>query len=71
MTPNEISEKIKSFAHSEFNKPEFTDVEIIKKKINLKQDLFGRNFIFEKIIKNEDLPKYVVQNQKKFSEFLI
>ena len=71
MTPKEISEKIKSFAHSEFNKPEFTDIEIIKKKIHLKKDLFGRNFIFEKITKEEDLPKYVIQNQKKFSEFLI
>ena len=71
MTPKEISEKIKSFAHSEFSKPEFTDIEIIKKKIHLKKDLFDRNFIFEKITKEEDLPKYVIQNQKKFSEFLI
>ena len=32
MSPKEISEKLKSFAHSEFDKPEFTDEEIIKKK---------------------------------------
>ena len=35
MTPTEISEKIKSFAHTEFNTPEFTNVENIE-KINQK-----------------------------------
>jgi len=71
MKPEEISEKIKSFAHSEYNKPEFTDVNNIKKKINLKQDLYGRDFIFEKMTNINDLPEYIIQNKKKFSEFLI
>ena len=71
MTPDEISEKIKSFAHSEFNKPEFTNVENIKKKINLKEDLFGRKFEFKKILDKNDLPKYITENEKKFSQFLI
>ena len=66
-----LSEKIKSFAHSEYNKPEFTDVDNIKKKINLKKDLYGRDFTFEKMTNINDLPEYIIQNQKKFSEFLI
>ena len=71
MTPYDISEKIKSFAHSEFNTPEFTNIENIKEKIRLKKDLFGRKFELEKITQEEDLPKYINENQKKFSEFLL
>ena len=71
MTPYDISEKIKSFAHSEFNTPEFTNIENIKEKIESKKDLFGRKFEFEKITQEKDLPKYINENQKKFSEFLL
>ena len=71
MTPTEISEKIKSFAHTEFNTPEFTNVENIEKKIKLKEDLFGRKFEFQKILDKNDLPKYITENEKKFSQFLI
>ncbi len=71
MSPKDISKKIKSFAHSEFNKPEFTNIEIIKKKIEEKKDLFDRDFQFKKITENKDLPKYINNNLKKFSEFLI
>ena len=71
MTPEQISLKLKSYAHSEFNKPEFTNIEAIKKKIESKKDLFGRNFKFEKIREMQELPKYIYENKKKFSEFLI
>ena len=71
MTPTEISEKIKSFAHTEFNTPEFTNVENIEKKIKLKEDLFGRKFEFQKILDKNDLPKYITENEKKFSQFLM
>ena len=71
MSPKEISEKLKSFAHSEFDKPEFTDEEIIKKKIDLKKDIFGRNFQFKKIDDDKELPKYLIENKSKFSKFLI
>ena len=71
MTPEQISKKIKSFAHAEFNTVEFTDIENIKKNIELKKDLFGRKFQFKKIAREEDLPKYINKNKKKFSEFLL
>lgn len=71
MTPHDISKKIKSFAHSEFNKPEFTNIKNIKEKMKSKKDLFGRKFEFEKITQEKDLPEYINENQKKFSEFLL
>ena len=35
MKPNEIQKKIKSFAHDEYNKNEFLEIENIKKKLYL------------------------------------
>lgn len=42
MTPELISEKIKSFSHQEYNKPEFTDTVAITDRILKKMDLFDR-----------------------------
>ena len=62
MTPQQISEKIKSFAHSEYNKPEFTNVENIKNKIQDKKDIFNRNFEFKKLTSEKELPNYIFEN---------
>ena len=70
MSPEDIREKIKSFAHSELNLPEFTNVEMIKKKIESKEDLFNRNYKF-KIIEDKELPEYIKINKEKFSKFLL
>ena len=69
MSPGEVSKKIKSFAHSEFNKTKFTSINLISEKINSHKDLFGRDFKFE-VIKNEELPNYIIENREKFSDFL-
>ena len=47
MKPDAIRDKIMSFAHTEFNKPECTNLEEIEKKIISKKDLFGRDFKFK------------------------
>ena len=64
-----VSTKIKSFAHSEFNKTKFTSINQISEKINSHKDLFGRDFKFE-VIKDEELPNYIIENREKFSDFL-
>ena len=46
--------KIKSFAHSEFNKSQFTNVNELVKN-NSRKDLFGRDFKF-KVIPDENCP---------------
>ena len=70
MSPEEVSKKIKSFAHSEFNKTKFTNINQISEKINSHKDLFGRDFNF-KVIKDEELPNYIIENREKFSDFLV
>ena len=70
MSPEEVMKKIKSFAHLEFNKSQFTNVNQISEKINSHKDLFGRDFKF-KVIPDEELPTYIRENREKFSDFLI
>ena len=41
--PKEISKKIQSYSHSEYNKTNFTDVKKIEERIRNKIDIFDRN----------------------------
>jgi beta-1,4-mannosyl-glycoprotein beta-1,4-N-acetylglucosaminyltransferase len=71
LTPKEIQRKIKNFAHTEFNKKIYTDLKIIKDRINNKKDLFERNIIFEKVKINKNYPSYIFKNKRKFSKWII
>jgi len=42
MTPEQIARKIKSFSHSEYDRPEFTDLNQIQYCMETGRDLFGR-----------------------------
>ena len=66
-----IKKKIESFAHNEFNKPEFTNIKHIEESIFLKKDLFGRPFEFVKIDNEKELQEYLVANKDKFKDLLI
>ena len=69
MSPHLISNKLKHFAHQEFNHLEFTEPEIIRKRIEVGVDLFGRPHSRpQKIIlsKNTNLPPLY---QKYLSSF--
>ena len=70
MSPEAISDKIKSFAHSELNKPEFTNIEEIKKRIESKKDLFNRDHKF-KVLLDKDLPNYILENKDLYLKFLL
>jgi beta-1,4-mannosyl-glycoprotein beta-1,4-N-acetylglucosaminyltransferase len=71
MEPEEISIKLKTFAHAEFSGDTFSDPDIIKKKISQKIDLFERNHHYEEIKLNDDFPKYILKNKEKYQNFLI
>ena len=47
--PKNISKKIKSFAHGEFNKEEIIDVENIQSKIEKGEDVLGRGYKLRKL----------------------
>ncbi len=71
LSPKQISKKLKAFAHVEFSKKEYSDVKIIKSHIKKRRDLFGRNITYRKVILNKSFPKYILDNKKKFKEWIL
>ena len=65
----EISTKLKTFAHSEFDKEHFTNIEKISRLINEGKDVYGRGWVFEKNNNIHDLPEYVIKNKKILNDF--
>ena len=65
----EISIKLKTFAHTEFDNKKYTQVEKIEDLIKKKQDVYGRGWVFENNIDEENLPEYVIKNKLKLLNF--
>jgi len=66
-----IIQKLESFAHQEFNKPEYKDPEKIKKLIESGQDVLvpGREYQIQKL--DEQFPAYLINNIEKFKFLLL
>ncbi len=71
MSADRISKKLKTFAHEEYSNDRFSSVDVIKKKIIEKKDLFERGEIYNKVELDESFPDYLINNQEKFKEFII
>lgn len=70
-TPDDIKNKIKSFAHTEYNKKKYLNDNYLKKKIENGEDLFERDFKFKRVDVNENnLPTYIVTNLSKYSAWI-
>ena len=61
---NQISNKIKSYAHQEYNKEIFSNIDAIKERIDNKRDLLERDYIYKKIDIDETFPEYIIKNKK-------
>ena len=71
MTVDQISLKLKTFAHVEFSNEKFSSKEVIKKKIDNLEDLFGRGHKYEVLRLNDNFPKYILEHKNEFHEFII
>ena len=58
-----ISKKIKSFAHGEFNREHLSDENKIKERIEKGEDVFERGYKIRKITIDETFPDYIQKNQ--------
>jgi beta-1,4-mannosyl-glycoprotein beta-1,4-N-acetylglucosaminyltransferase len=71
MSPKNISLKIRTFAHSEYNKKCFFDPIIIKKKIKERKDLFNRGRTYKKIsINKNNYPTFIFNSLNKLRNFI-
>ena len=71
MDPELISLKLRTFAHSEFSEKKYSDVNIIRSKIEKKVDLFHRGHQYKKIKLDDSFPKYLVSNYEKYKSFIL
>ena len=71
LKPEAISNKLKTFAHTEFNNEKYTDLEKIKDNINNLKDLFNRGNKFQKVNIDKSFPKYIIQNKEEYKEWII
>ena len=69
-TPENISNKIKSFAHGEFNKVNIVNEKNISFKIEQGQDIFERGYKLKKVELDSTFPKYVLENKDKLKKWI-
>ena len=70
-SPENISRKIQSFAHGEFNKSSITKEDNIKSKIESGQDVLERGFKLKKVDIDTSFPKYIIDNKEKLKKWII
>lgn len=71
MSVAEISKKLKTFAHSEFSDEKFSSINVIKKKIEKKEDLFERGYLYTKIKIDNSFPEYILKNKSNLKKFIL
>ncbi len=64
--PEGIANKLKSFAHREYDKAEYTDLNLIRTRIEKGEFLFGKkvNLVYQKI--DNSYPQYILDNLDKY-----
>ena len=71
MTPENISKKLKTFAHTEYSDDKYSSIKVIQKKIEERKDLFNRGDIYEKIELDDTFPKYLLDNKNIYKHFIL
>ena len=70
-TPENISTKIKSFAHGEFNQKDIVNEEGIRIKIEKGKDIFNRGYGLKKVEVDSNFPKYILENKDKLKKWIV
>ena len=70
LNPSDISKKIQSFAHGEFNKEDNTNIDIIEKKMS-KLVHPTRGFELKRVEIDYTFPKYIKDNKIKLKEWIV
>ncbi|MBR6127203.1 hypothetical protein IKQ21_05910 [bacterium] len=66
-----IMNKIRSFAHQEFNTEKIVSEEAIFKAMTSGQDILGRKYIYKPVPFDETFPKYILDHKKKFKHLIV
>ena len=71
MQPEDISKKLKTYAHIEFSGNKFSSIEVISEKIEKKIDLFNRGEKYEKVKIDNTFPEYLINNLDKYKKYIV
>ena len=71
MSPEDISKKLKTYAHIEYSNDEYSAVSVIKKKIIQKIDLFNRGEKYEAVKIDSSFPQYLVENTQQYKDYIL
>ena len=71
MSPDKISVKLRTFAHSEFSSKRYSSIEVIENKIKKKKDLFEREHVYQKVEMDNNFPKFLLENKKKYKKYIL
>ena len=69
-SPEEIYKKLNCYSEQQWNNEKFKNMEIIKRKIDQKKDLFDRDYDFKVLKIDNTFPKYIYDNKKKLKDLL-
>ena len=70
MQPEDISKKLKTFAHKEYKSEYYSSIEVIRKKIDQRIDLFDRGEKYKVVKVDETFPKYLIENLDKYKKYI-
>lgn len=65
-----IRSKIAAYAHTEYDKPEFTDPEEIARRLRQGQDVLGTGVRLEWVPIDDSFPVHLRENPEKYAEFI-
>ena len=68
--PKDISNKLNSYAHQEFNTKKINQINIIEEKLKKKEDVLGRKYIYKKVKIDTSYPEYILNNKELLNEWI-
>ena len=66
----DIFKKLNSYAEQQWNNQKFKNMDIIKRKIENKEDLFDRKHKFKVLNIDLSFPDYIYKNREIFKNFI-
>ena len=69
--PHDISKKIKSFAHGEYNKEHIANEDRIKIKLERGEDVLERGYRIKKVDIDNTFPQYIIDNKDKLKQWIV
>ena len=69
-SPEEISEKITDFSHTEYNLDKYTSVDSIQSRMEDFQDPYDRDYQLKIVEIDNSFPRYIVDNQERYHHII-